>query len=154
MVPAAGLLRQHCAQPDGSYNDTLYIYAYAQNYDPSATQVQYAEKLMKVCAVEVADFYAMPPVSITTGYTGADTVDIYYGQKAPEEMFSITIPLPADKTRYSVRLRGAAKSTDGTMAEDQSTGSVAILRDDSPAAGTTYSGYEQRGKYYVYIPKL
>lgn len=150
----AQLLRQHCAQPDGSYNDTLYIYAYAQNHDPSATQVQYAEKLMKVCAVEVADFYAMPPVSITTGYTGADTVDIYYGQKAPEEMFSITIPLPADKTRYSVRLRGAAKSTDGTMAEDQSTGSVAILRDDSPAAGTTYSGYEQRGKYYVYIPKL
>lgn len=150
----AGLLKQHCAQSGGSYNDTLYIYAYAQNYDPSATQVQYAEKLMKVCAVEVADYYAMPPVSITTGYNGTATVNIPYGQKAPEEMFSITIPLPADKTRYSVRLRGAAKSTDGTMAEDQSTGSVAILRDDSPAAGTTYSGYEQRGKYYVYIPKL
>ena len=150
----AELLRQHCAQSGGSYNDTLYIYAYAQNYDPSATQVQYAEKLMKVCEVVVADFYAMSPVTITPGYNGTDTVDIYYGQKAPEKMFSITIPLPADKTRYSVRLRGEAKSTDGTMAEDQSTGSVAILRDDSPATGTTYSGYEQRGNYYVYIPKL
>ena len=150
----AELLKQHCNKVGDAYNDTLYIYAYAQNYDPSATQVQYAEKLMKVCAVEVADFYAMPHVTINTAYQGTDTVNIYHGQKAPEEMFSITIPLPADKTRYSVRLRGAAKSTDGTMAEDQSTGSVAILRDDNPAAGTTYSGYEQRGKYYVYIPKL
>lgn len=150
----AQLLRQYCAQSGGSYNDTLYIYAYAQNHDPSATQVQYAEKLMKVCVVEVADFYAMPPVSITTAYKGTDTVDIPYGQKAPEEMFSITIPLPKDKTRYSVRLRGEAKSTDGTMAEDQSTGSVAILRDDSPAAGTTYSDYEQQGNYYVYIPTM
>ena len=150
----AELLRKHCAQSGGSYNDTLYIYAYAQNYDPSATQVQYAEKLMKVCEVVVADYYAMSPVLITTGYNGTDTVDIYYGQKAPEGMFSITIPLPADKTRYSVRLRGEAKSTDGTFVEDQSTGSVAILRDDNPAAGTTYSGYEQRGKYYVYIPEL
>ena len=33
----AELLRQHCAQSGGSYNDTLYIYAYAQNYDPSAS---------------------------------------------------------------------------------------------------------------------
>lgn len=149
----AKLLKQHCAQSGGSYNDTLYIYAYAQNYDPSATQVQYAEKLMKVCEVVVADFYAMPPVLITTAYQETDTVDLYYGQKAPEEMFSITIPLPADKTRYSVRLRGEAKSTDGTMAEDQSSGSVAILRDDSPAAGTTYSGYVKQGNYYVYIPE-
>lgn len=149
----AKLLRQHCAKIGDSYYDTLYIYAYAQNYDPSATQVQYAEKLMKVCEVVVADYYAMPPVSITTAYKGTATVNVPYGQKAPEEMFSITIPLPADKTRYSVRLRGEAKSTDGTMAEDQSTGSVAILRDDS-AAGTTYSDYEQRGNYYVYIPKL
>lgn len=149
----AKLLRQHCAKDGGSYNDILYIYAYARNYDPTATQVQYAEKLMKVCEVVVADFYAMPPVSITTGYKGTDTVNIPYGQKAPEEMFSITIPLPADKTRYSVRLRGAAKSTDGTMAEDQSSGSAAILRDDSPAAGA-HSGYEQRGKYYVYIPTM
>ena len=149
----AGLLKQHCAQSGGSYNDTLYIYAYAQNYDPSATQVQYAEKLMKVCAVEVADYYAMPAVPITTAYDGASTLDIYYGQKAPEEMFSITIPLPADKTRYSVRLRGAAKSTDGTMAEDQSTSSVAILRDDSPAAGA-HEGYKKQGKYYVYIPTM
>ena len=149
----AQLLRQHCAQSGGSYNDTLYIYAYARNHDPSATQVQYAEKLMKVCAVEVADFYAMSPVSITTGYTGAAAVNIYYGQKAPEDMFSITIPLPADKTRYSVRLRGEAKSTDGTMAEDQSTGSVAILQDNSPAAGA-HEGYVQRGKYYVYIPTV
>ncbi len=148
----AQLLRQYCAQSGGSYNDTLYIYAYAQNYDPSATQVQYAEKLMKVCVVEVADFYAMPPVSIT-GYTGQSTVDIYHGQKAPEEMFSITIPLPADKTRYSVRLRGEAKSPDGTMAEDQSSGSAAILRDDSPAAGA-HSGYEKRENYYVYIPTM
>lgn len=149
----AGLLKQHCAQSGGSYNDTLYIYAYAQNYDPSATQVQYAEKLMKVCAVEVADYYAMPPVSITTAYDGASTLDIYYGQKAPEEMFSITIPLPADKTSYAVRLIGEARSPDGTMAEDQSTGSVRILRDDSPAAGA-HEGYEKRGNYYVYIPKL
>lgn len=150
----AQLLRQHCAKDGGSYNDTLYIYAYAQNYDPSATQVQYAEKLLKVCAVEVADFYAMPPVTIDTPYTGASTVDVPYGQKAPEGMFTITIPLPADKTRYSVRLRGEAKSPDGTMADDQSTGSVAILRDDSPAAGTTYSDYEQRGNYYVKIPTV
>ncbi len=149
----AELLRKHCAQSGGSYNDTLYIYAYAQNHDPSATQVQYAEKLMKVCAVEVADFYAMSPVTITPAYTGPDTVDIPYGQKAPEEMFSITIPLPADKTRYSVRLRGEAKSTDGTMAEDQSTGSVAILRDDNPAEGA-HSGYVNQGKYYVYIPTV
>lgn len=149
----AELLRQHCAQPDGNYNDTLYIYAYAQNYDPSATQVQYAEKLMKVCAVEVADFYAMPPVPITTAYKGTDTVDIYYGKKAPEEMFSITIPLPADKTRYSVRLRGEAKSADGTFVEDKSTSSVAILRDDSAAEGA-HSGYEKRGNYYVYIPTM
>ena len=149
----AELLRQHCAQSGGSYNDTLYIYAYARNYDPSATQVQYAEKLMKVCAVVVADFYAMPPVLITTGYNGTDTVNIPYGQKAPEEMFSITIPLPDDKTRYSVRLRGEAKSPDGTMAEDQSTGSVAILRDDSPAEGA-HSGYVKQGKYYVYIPTV
>ena len=148
----AELLRQHCAKPSGSFNDTLYIYAYAQNYDPSATQVQYAEKLMKVCAVEVADYYAMPPVSITTAYKGTDTVDLYYGQKAPEEMFSITIPLPADKTRYSVRLRGEAKSPDGTFVDDQSTSSAAILRDDSPAAGTTYSDYQKRENYYVYIP--
>lgn len=150
----AELLRQHCAQSGGSYNDTLYIYAYAQNYDPSATQVQYAEKLMKVCAVEVADFYAMSPVTIDTPYTGTSTVDVPYGQRAPEEMFSITIPLPADKTRYSVRLRGAAKSPDGTMAADESTGSVAILRDDSPDAGTTYTDYTKQGNYYVYIPKL
>lgn len=150
----AELLRQYCGKDGGSYNDTLYIYAYARNYDPSATQVQYAEKLMKVCEVVVADFYAMPPVTITPAYTGTDTVDIYYGQKAPEKMFSITIPLPEDKTRYAVRLRGEAKSTDGTMAEDQSTGSVAILRDDSPAAGTTYSDYEQRENYYVYIPTV
>ena len=150
----AELLRQHCAQSGGSYNDTLYIYAYARNYDPSATQVQYAEKLMKVCEVVVADYYAMSPVLITTAYKGTDTVNVPYGKKAPEEMFSITIPLPADKTRYSVRLRGEAKSTDGTMAKDQSSGSVAILRDDSPTAGTTYSDYEQRGNYYVYIPKL
>lgn len=149
----AQLLRQYCAQSGGSYNDTLYIYAYAQNYDPTATKVQYAEKLMKVCAVEVADFYAMPPVTINTAYQGTDTVNIYHGQKAPEAMFSITIPLPADKTRYSVRLRGAAKSPDGTMAEDQSTGSVAILRDDNPAAGA-HSGYEKRGNYYVYIPTM
>lgn len=149
----AGLLRQHCAQSGGSYNDTLYIYAYAQNYDPSATQVQYAEKLMKVCEVVVADFYAMPAVRITTAYKGTDTVDIYHGQKAPEEMFSITIPLPADKTRYSVRLRGEAKSPDGTFVEDKSTSSAAILRDDSPAAGA-HSGYEKRGNYYVYIPTM
>lgn len=106
----AELLRQYCAQSGGSYNDTLYIYAYAQNHDPSATQVQYAEKLMKVCVVEVADFYAMPPVSITPAYTGASTVDIYHGQKAPKEMFSITIPLPADKTSHAVRLIGEARS--------------------------------------------
>lgn len=149
----AELLKQHCAKIGDSYYDTLYIYAYAQNYDPTATKVQYAEKLMKVCAVVVADFYAMPAVLITPAYNGTDTVDLYYGQKAPEGMFSITIPLPADKTRYSVRLRGEAKSTDGTMAEDQSSSSAAILRDDSPAAGTTYSGYEQRGNYYVYIPE-
>lgn len=149
----AELLRKHCAKDGGSYNDTLYIYAYAQNYDPSATQVQYAEKLMKVCAVEVADFYAMPPVTITPAYNGTDTVDIYYGQKAPEKMFSITIPLPEDKMRYSVRLRGEAKSTDGTMAEDQSSGSVAILRDDSAATGA-HSGYEKLGNYYVYIPTM
>ena len=150
----AELLRQHCAKIGDSYNDTLYIYAYARNYDPSATQVQYAEKLMKVCEVVVADFYAMPPVLITPAYTGTDTVDIYYGQKAPEEMFSITIPLPKDKTRYSVRLIGEAKSPDGTMADDQSTGSVDILRDDKPAAGTTYSDYEKRENYYVKIPKV
>ena len=148
----AELLRKHCAQSGGSYNDTLYIYAYAQNYDPSATQVQYAEKLMKVCEVVVADYYAMSPVLITPGYNGTDTVDIYYGQKAPEGMFSITIPLPADKTRYSVRLRGEAKSPDGTFVEDKSSGSAAILRDDSPAAGA-HSGYEQQGNYYVYIPE-
>ena len=148
----AGLLKQHCAQSDGSYNDTLYIYAYAQNYDPSATQVQYAEKLMKVCEVVVADFYAMSPVLITPAYTGTDTVDIFYGQKAPEDMFSITIPLPADKTSYAVRLIGEARSPDGTMAKDQSSGSVRILRDDSPAAGTTYSDYQKRENYYVYIP--
>ena len=149
----AELLRKYCAQSGGSYNDTLYIYAYARNYDPSATQVQYAEKLMKVCEVVVADFYAMSPVLITTAYKGTDTVDLYHGQKAPEEMFSITIPLPADKTRYSVRLRGEAKSPDGTMAEDQSSGSAAILRDDSPAVGA-HSGYEKRGNYYVYIPTM
>lgn len=149
----AELLRKHCAQSGGSYNDTLYIYAYAQNYDPSATQVQYAEKLMKVCEVVVADFYAMPPVTINTAYQGTDTVNIYHGQKAPEEMFSITIPLPADKTRYSVRLRGEAKSTDGTFVEDKSTSSAAILRDDSPAAGA-HSGYEKQGNYYVYIPTM
>ena len=149
----AQLLRQYCAQSGGSYNDTLYIYAYAQNYDPSATQVQYAEKLMKVCAVEVADFYAMPPVSIT-GYTGASTVDIYHGQKAPEEMFSITIPLPADKTSHAVRLIGEARSPDGTFADDRGTDSVRILRDDSPAAGTTYSDYQKRGNYYVKIPTV
>ena len=149
----AELLRQHCNKVGDAYNDTLYIYAYAQNYDPSATQVQYAEKLMKVCAVEVADFYAMSPVLITTGYNGTDTVNIPYGQKAPDEMFSITIPLPADKTRYSVRLIGEARSPDGTMAEDQSSGSAAILRDDSPAAGA-HSGYEKRGNYYVYIPTM
>ena len=148
----AELLRQHCAKIGDSYNDTLYIYAYAQNYDPSATQVQYAEKLMKVCEVVVADFYAMSPVLITPAYNGTDTVDIFYGQKAPEEMFSITIPLPADKTRYSVRLRGEAKSPDGTFVEDKSSGSAAILRDDSAAAGA-HSGYEQRGNYYVYIPE-
>lgn len=148
----AQLLRQYCTKIDGSYSDILYIYAYAQNYDPTATKVQYAEKLMKVCKVEVGNFYAMPAVPIT-GYTGQSTVDIYYGQKAPEEMFSITIPLPADKTRYSVRLRGAAKSTDGTMAEDQSTSSAAILQDNSPAAGA-HSGYEKRGNYYVYIPTM
>lgn len=150
----AQLLRQHCAQNGGSYNDTLYIYAYAQNYDPSATQVQYAEKLMKVCEVVVADFYAMPPVLITPAYNGTDTVDISYGQKAPEDMFSITIPLPADKTRYSVRLRGEAKSADGTFADDRGTDSVRILRDDSPAAGTTYSDYQKRGNYYVKIPTV
>lgn len=149
----AQLLRQYCAQSGGSYNDTLYIYAYAQNYDPSATQVQYAEKLMKVCVVEVADFYAMPPVSIT-GYTGASTVDIYHGQKAPEEMFSITIPLPADKTSHAVRLIGEARSPDGTFADDRGTDSVRILRDDSPAAGTTYSDYQKRGNYYVKIPTV
>ena len=148
----AKLLRQHCAQSGGNYNDTLYIYAYAQNYDPSATQVQYAEKLMKVCEVVVADFYSMPPVTINTAYKGTDTVDIYYGQKAPEEMFSITIPLPADKTRYSVRLRGEAKSPDGTFVEDKSTSSVAILRDDSAATGA-HSGYVKQGNYYVYIPE-
>ena len=148
----AELLRQHCAQSGGSYSDNLYIYAYAQNYDPTATKVQYAEKLMKVCKVEVGNFYAMPAVPITTAYDGASTLDIYYGQKAPEEMFSITIPLPADKTRYSVRLRGEAKSTDGTFVEDKSSGSAAILRDDSAAAGA-HSGYEQRGNYYVYIPE-
>ena len=149
----AQLLRQYCAQSGGSYNDTLYIYAYAQNHDPSATQVQYAEKLMKVCVVEVADFYAMLPVSIT-GYTGASTVDIYHGQKAPKEMFSITIPLPADKTSHAVRLIGEARSPDGTMTKDQSTDSVRILRDDSPAAGTTYSDYQKRGNYYVKIPTV
>ena len=149
----AELLRQHCAKIGDSYYDTLYIYAYAQNYDPTATKVQYAEKLMKVCAVEVADFYAMPPVTINTAYQGTDTVNIYHGQKAPEEMFSITIPLPADKTRYSVRLRGEAKSTDGTFVEDKSTSSAAILRDDSPAAGA-HSGYEKQGNYYVYIPTM
>ena len=149
----AQLLRQHCAKPGGSYSDNLYIYAYAQNYDPTATKVQYAEKLMKVCKVEVGNFYAMPAVPITTAYDGASILDIYYGQKAPEEMFSITIPLPENKTRYSVRLRGEAKSTDGTMAEDQSTSSVAILRDDSAAAGA-HSGYEKRGNYYVYIPTM
>ena len=148
----AELLRKHCAQSGGSYNDTLYIYAYAQNHDPSATQVQYAEKLMKVCAVEVADFYAMPPVSIT-GYTGASTVDIYHGQKAPEEMFSITIPLPADKTSHAVRLIGEARSPDGTFADDQGTDSVRILRDDSPAAGA-HEDYEKRGNYYVKIPTV
>lgn len=149
----AQLLRQYCAQSGGSYNDTLYIYAYAQNYDPSATQVQYAEKLMKVCAVEVADFYAMPPVSIT-GYTGQSTVDIYHGQKAPKEMFSITIPLPVDKTSHAVRLIGEARSPDGTFADDRGTDSVRILRDDSPAAGTTYSDYQKRGNYYVKIPTV
>ena len=150
----AELLRQHCAKPDGSYGDTLYIYAYARNYDPSATQVQYAEKLMKVCAVVVADYYAMSPVLITPAYNGAATVDIYHGQKAPEEMFSITIPLPADKTSHAVRLIGEARSPDGTFADDRSTDSVRILRDDSPAAGTTYSDYEQRGNYYVKIPMV
>ena len=149
----AQLLRQHCAKPGGSYSDNLYIYAYAQNYDPTATKVQYAEKLMKVCKVEVGNFYAMPAVPITPAYTGQDTVNIPYGQKAPEEMFSITIPLPADKTRYSVRLRGEAKSPDGTFADDQSTSSAAILQDNSPAAGTTYSGYVKQGNYYVYIPE-
>lgn len=150
----AELLRQYCAQSGGSYNDTLYIYAYAQNHDPSATQVQYAEKLMKVCVVEVADFYAMPPVSITPAYTGASTVDIYHGQKAPKEMFSITIPLPADKTSHAVRLIGEARSPDGTFADDRGTDSVRILRDDSPAAGTTYSDYQKRGNYYVKIPTV
>ena len=148
----AGLLKQHCAKIGDSYSDTLYIYAYARNHDPSATQVQYAEKLMKVCEVVVADYYAMPPVSITTAYKGTDTVDIFYGKKAPEDMFSITIPLPADKTSHAVRLIGEARSPDGTMAKDQSSGSVRILRDDSPATGTTYSDYVQRGNYYVYIP--
>ena len=150
----AQLLRQHCAKPGGSYNDTLYIYAYAQNHDPSATQVQYAEKLMKVCVVEVADFYAMSPVSITPAYQGTATVNIFYGQKAPEEMFSITIPLPADKTSHAVRLIGEARSPDGTFADDRGTDSVRILRDDSPAAGTTYSDYQKRGNYYVKIPTV
>lgn len=150
----AELLRKHCGKDGGSYNDTLYIYAYARNHDPSATQVQYAEKLMKVCEVVVADFYAMPPVLITPAYTGTDTVDIYHGQKAPEGMFSITIPLPADKTSYAVRLIGEAKSPDGTMAKDQSSDSVRILRDDKPAAGTTYSDYEKRENYYVKIPTV
>ena len=150
----AQLLKQHCAQSGGSYNDTLYIYAYAQNYDPSATQVQYAEKLMKVCEVVVADYYAMPPVAITPAYQGTDTVDIYHGKKAPEEMFSITIPLPADKTSHAVRLIGEARSPDGTFANDRGTDSVRILRDDSPAAGTTYSDYQKRGNYYVKIPMV
>ena len=150
----AELLRKHCAQSGGSYNDTLYIYAYAQNYDPSATQVQYAEKLMKVCEVVVADYYAMSPVTITPAYNGAATVDIYHGQKAPEEMFSITIPLPVDKTSHAVRLIGEARSPDGTFADDRGTDSVRILRDDSPAAGTTYSDYQKRGNYYVKIPTV
>ena len=146
----AELLRQHCAQSGGSYNDNLYIYAYAQNYDPTATKVQYAEKLMKVCKVEVGNFYAMPPVLITTAYKGTDTVDIYYGQKAPKEMFSITIPLPENKTRNSVRLYTTAKSPDGTKARSDNA-YMTIIRDDSPTSNTTYENYTKLGNYYYRV---
>ena len=146
----AQLLRQHCAKIGDSYSDNLYIYAYAQNYDPTATKVQYAEKLMKVCKVEVGNFYAMPAVPITTAYDGASTLDIYYGQKAPEEMFSITIPLPADKTRNYVRLYTTAKSPDGTKARSDNA-YMTIIRDDSPTSNTTYENYTKQGNYYYRV---
>ena len=146
----AQLLRQHCGKDGGSYSDNLYIYAYARNYDPTATKVQYAEKLMKVCKVEVGNFYAMPAVPITSPYTGESTLDIFYGQKAPEDMFSITIPLPENKMTYSVRLYTTAKSPDGTKARSDNA-YMTIIRDDSPSSNTTYENYTKQGNYYYRV---
>ena len=146
----AQLLRTYCAQSGGSYSDNLYIYAYARNYDPTATKVQYAEKLMKVCKVEVGNFYAMPAVPITTAYDGASTLDIYYGQKAPEDMFSITIPLPENKKNYSVRLYTTSKSPDGTKARSDNA-YMTIIRDDSPSSNTAYENYTKQGNYYYRV---
>ena len=146
----AGLLKPYCNKQGDIYVGKAYIYVHAVNYDASAIKNKYTETIKQIAAIDVADYYSIPAVAIQSNYTGSGSEEFFYGQMAPQDMFSVTIPLPGDRIEHAITLHytrdvGGAGETSGMTG-------ASIIRDDHPTETNKRryaQWYTKQGNYYL-----